>query len=282
MKKTNFNLNIKDKKVYIPLIIILVILLFIFFGNFINKLSNNKKYTSSANEVEFIDKLSDDIERKNLSIEAEIDENNPDNSLDCTSKKICVRDVKILCYKDRGVIEYTVFNNSSDNLNGGYLKLSIGDYNAVIWHDVVKSGASVSGFNAYNGFDLTDAEKYSISDIGDEEKSSIASFTYYSCQTPRVYYPLNYEGERIYRIGDDDVEKVWCRNKVEKKDDAGNITYEDETANVYLFRNPCAISDSNDDNQTETSEESDPDTPPTMVELPYCSEYDDVKLTIVG
>lgn len=321
MNKILSKINFKDKKVYIPLIVIAILILILcMFGiaKLVNILSSKEnKYTASTvQEVEFIDKLGTDSNRKSITLKSS-------NTNSKCYNDICVTNVKVLCYDNRGVVEFTVTNNSSSKKDGGYLKLTIGSYSAVIWHDEVDSGSSVDGFHSYEGYDLKSSSTYSVSGLDDDDKSTIVSFTYYENILPRVYYTLDYEGNRIYHIGDEDIKAVPCMDyfkipvvsqcdskddKVVKEEDPndaektiekrydcnnkliddnrnlldenGNIIYETETddnGNVTFKQklDETAIYISIDPNsKNEDSDEGGP--------LPMCSEYDDVKLTIVG
>lgn len=235
MSKINIKFDFKDKRVYIPCIIIGILLLFlILFGvsNLVSNISGKEKFTSNVKSAEFKDELGEDSSRKSVVVKANTNEK-------CNSKNICVESVNILCYNDRGVIEFKVVNNSSSNSDGGYLNLKIGNnYNAVIWYDAVESGKSVEGFHSYDGYDLRNASKnsYSVSDLSDNDKSSIVSFIYYDCISPREYYPINYEGKRIYNDGDADYKhNVEC---ISKNDASKRIV-------SYSF-DPCASSTKED------------------------------------
>lgn len=284
MNKIMSKINFKDKKVYIPLIIVsilLVILLLFGVSNLVSLLSNNKKY-KEANGIDFIDKLGEDENRKSFSVnvnEVKIDsedENSETIKEDCTSKNICISDVDVLCYEDRGVIEFTVVNKSSSDSNGGFLNLKIGGYTAVIWYDAVKAGASVKGFHSYDEYDFKSLideetkefkEKYSVDDLGDDEKSSLTHFGYYDCGNgkPRSYYLLDYEGNRIYSANDDDVKYVNCRNIVNNPDTGKQ---EEESAWIYVRINPCEkIEEKQEENKDEEN-------------LPLCSEFKNDQINI--
>lgn len=181
MDKINFKEKLKDKKVYIPLIIIgilIVILILFLVGNVVSKItaSKEKKYVSSAQEVSFVDELGTDANRKEVTVSA----NNGDKCVD----SICVTSIKILCYDDRGVINFTVKNNSSSTSNGDFLRIVIGEgdnaYSAVIWYDKVEPGQTVDGFHSYFGYDLRGfgSSKYKVEELSDEDITSLSKFKY--------------------------------------------------------------------------------------------------------
>lgn len=290
MNKIKKIVNFKDKKIIIPLSIVGVILIIIIlFGisNIVSKLSKEKKYVSEATEVEFKDSLNTDENRKSYNVDVNVLENctciskdecdaskkcsldkdfcEDENDrkyctsptiMDCNSDNICITKLNILAYDNRGIIDFTVKNNSSSRLNGGYIKISISSYTAVLWYDAVDVGATVNGFHSYSGYNFVDdfsqknKPKYSVTDLEDEDKSVLTSFISYSCESPTAYYPVDYEGNRIYSKDDFDVEKIKC------------LENDGSVSDIYVKKeNPCGGHDNTDSNESETDS------------LPLCSIY---------
>lgn len=237
--KEFFNkINFKDRKVYIPLIIIVIIaLICILFGisSLVSKLSSNKEkvFVSSANEVDFSEELSADSDRKEVEVTASTDK----DKSNCVNN-ICVTSVDVSCYSDRGVINFTVVNNNSSAVTSGYLKLYVGDYSAIIWYDELTGKGTYNGFHAYEGYDLinTDSKNYYVSELNDADRTSITSFIYYSCLANRNYYELDYDGERVLDSNDEDVVTKACI----KQEDVGKPEDEIELSSVLVLIDPCA------------------------------------------
>ena len=255
-------IDIKDKKVYIPLIIIVIIALFcLLFGisNLVSKLSSDKEkvFVSSANEVDFSDELSEDPNRKEVVVSASTDK----DKSNCVNN-ICVTNVDVSCYSDRGVINFTVVNNNSSAVTSGYLKLYVGDYSALIWYSALNGKGTYNGFHAYEGYDLrsVDSKYYYVSELDDADITSITSFTYYSCLANRNYYELDYDGERVLNSGDEDVVSTACI----KQEDVGKTYDEIEISSVLVLTDPCA---SFKDNNSNTESEEEVDSPVSDVEL---------------
>ena len=81
---------------------------------------------------------------------------------------ICIRNLKITCYEDRGNITYTIRNRGGKKASG-YLKLVFDNYTGYVIYDNLKSGKSVEGMTGYSGYDLRKIKTYKLEGLTDSD-----------------------------------------------------------------------------------------------------------------
>lgn len=86
---------------------------------------------------------------------------------------ICVKNVKITCYDDRGNITYVVTNKGKEKASG-YLKLVFENYSAIIVYKDIEPGKSSDGFTGYSGYDLRKVNNYKLEKLKNNDYAIIA------------------------------------------------------------------------------------------------------------
>ena len=62
---------------------------------------------------------------------------------------ICLKEVKITCYSNKGLVEYQLENNGSTSASG-YVKLVLGTYDAIVFYNNIGAGATQTGYYGYD------------------------------------------------------------------------------------------------------------------------------------
>ena len=85
---------------------------------------------------------------------------------------LCVRNVVLNSYPNKGSITYKITNKSNKELSG-YLKLVFDSYTAYIVYDKLGAGKTEDGYVGYSGFDLRNEKEYKLQKLTDSEYSAI-------------------------------------------------------------------------------------------------------------
>lgn len=157
---------IKNKKsVIISIIVVIILLLLIVLLNVFKKEDDKKKYNldyTNIDNIFFSDEVISDPDRVYVS--------NDDLSKQQCVNDFCVSDVFIVCYNNRGNINYSIVNKS-DKTRSAYLKMIIDDKTSYIILDKLKPNKKYSSVIGYDGYDFRKVKNYKleIMSIGERE-----------------------------------------------------------------------------------------------------------------
>ena len=157
MKKKNKNNNIILFSI-IGIVLVILILIIIFL---IPKKSNKK---DNFEGIYILPGIPEDKDRVKVS-------NHTLNKEQCV-EDICVRNVVINCYSDKGGIEYQITNKGKEKKTG-YLKMEFDNFTATIVYQDLEKGKYVDGYSGYSGYDLRKVKSYRLKKLSDSDYQSI-------------------------------------------------------------------------------------------------------------
>ena len=148
--------NMKNKKKIIIIasgFVVSIVILLLIVGNAVQKGSIKTKSDEKRelNGITLVEGIATDTNRHEISM----------NATQCVGT-ICIRDVILKSYADRGQVEFTFVNNGTEP-QSGELNLKLGNYTALVAYRNVPAGGTSPGMYGYTGANLQSVDNFTVS-----------------------------------------------------------------------------------------------------------------------
>ena len=157
------NKKVNNKKMYLWICLIIMILIIVIVVLF--AISNNTpKANKNPDAVSIIPGVPDDPNRITVT--------NKNMKKEQCVNDICIKDVVVTCYPDRGSIKYKITNKGKSEVSG-YLKMVFDNYTGYIVYNNLGGGKTEDGYIGYSGYDLRKIKEYQLRKLSNSEYSVI-------------------------------------------------------------------------------------------------------------